>query len=76
VNGHNGSWSIRGLKGIDSVTSALWPPHVYPGVMTVVVDIACPKCGETDPVRKEGLGTYRCIECDHTFSQTDVEPEG
>jgi len=43
--------------------------------MTVVVDIACPKCGETDPVRKEGLGTYRCLECDHTFSQTDVEPE-
>ncbi len=42
--------------------------------MTVVVDISCPKCGQTDPVRKESLATYRCIDCDHSFSQTDVEP--
>lgn len=43
--------------------------------MTVVVDIACPECGATHSVQKEGLGTYRCTECDTTFSQADVEPE-
>lgn len=42
--------------------------------MTIVVDIACPECGRADPVRKEGIATYRCEECDHEFSHEDVEP--
>jgi len=41
--------------------------------MTIVVDIACPNCGRTDTVRKEGLGTYRCAECGHEFTQEDIE---
>lgn len=44
-------------------------------MMTVVIDISCPECGQTQSVRKERLGTYRCIECDHTFDQADLEPE-
>lgn len=42
--------------------------------MTVVVDISCPFCGESDDVQKLDLSTYRCGECGEEFSQADVEP--
>ena len=42
--------------------------------MTIVVDIACPSCGEIQAVRKVALGRYVCDECGHEFDQTDVEP--
>jgi len=42
--------------------------------VTAVIDIACPGCGRTAPVRKEGLATYRCVECDREFDQAAVEP--
>lgn len=40
--------------------------------MTIVVDISCPSCGLSDPVRKEQLDTYRCSNCGHVFSPEDV----
>lgn len=42
--------------------------------MTIVVDIACPRCGRTDAVRKERIGEYRCVECGFAFDHEDVEP--
>lgn len=42
--------------------------------MTVVIDIACPSCGNPTSVRKEGLGTYRCDNCGTEFDAEDVEP--
>jgi len=42
--------------------------------MTVVVDIACPECGEIAAVRKVGIGQYECGECGASFDETDVRP--
>lgn len=42
--------------------------------MTVVVDISCPECGETNTVRKVGIGRYVCGECGASFDQTEVQP--
>lgn len=42
--------------------------------MTVVVDISCPECGETEAVRKVAIGQYECDECGATFEHTEVEP--
>lgn len=42
--------------------------------MTVVIDISCPICEQTGTVRKVGIGTYRCVDCDREFSQADVRP--
>jgi len=39
-----------------------------------VIDIACPECGRVGPVRKEGIGTYRCTECGHEFDPADLDP--
>lgn len=43
--------------------------------MTIVVDIACPRCGRKDAVRKVRIGQYRCSECGLEFDQEDVRPE-
>ncbi len=40
--------------------------------MTTIHDIACPKCEAIDEVIKEGLDTYRCTECEETFSAEDI----
>lgn len=37
-----------------------------------VRDIACPSCGHVDPVRKEGLGRYRCTDCGAEFTDEDA----
>lgn len=42
--------------------------------MTVVVDISCPECGETQSVRKVGIGRYECGACGATFDGTAVGP--
>jgi transposase-like protein len=36
--------------------------------MTAVVDIGCPECRRTEPVRKRGIDRYHCTDCDVTFS--------
>lgn len=36
--------------------------------MTTVIDIHCPACESPANVVKEGLDSYRCTECDRTFS--------
>lgn len=41
--------------------------------MTVVVDIACPECGETQAVRKVGIGRYECHACGTAFDATEVD---
>jgi transposase-like protein len=40
--------------------------------MTVLVDIGCPDCGRTEPVRKVGIGRYRCGECGREFTESEV----
>lgn len=40
--------------------------------MTAVVDISCPECSAVRAVRKVGVGTYRCDECDAEFSAQRV----
>lgn len=50
------------------------PAWRLPSGMTVVVDIACPECGETDAVRKIGIGRYECQECETRFDDTEVSP--
>ncbi|MFB6173719.1 MAG: hypothetical protein ABEI39_03675 [Halobacteriales archaeon] len=40
--------------------------------MTIVLDISCPECGQSEPVRKVGLATYRCTECGIEFDHEDV----
>lgn len=40
--------------------------------MTLLVDISCPDCGRTDPVRKRDLGRYYCEACDRTFTESAV----
>jgi len=40
--------------------------------MTLVVDIGCPDCGRKRPVRKAGLGRYRCANCGREFTRADV----
>jgi ribosomal protein L37AE/L43A len=50
------------------------PVDGLPPDMTVVVDISCPECGETQAVRKVGIGRYECGECGATFDETQVEP--
>jgi DNA-directed RNA polymerase subunit RPC12/RpoP len=42
--------------------------------MTVVVDIECPYCGRTGPVRKERIATYRCDDCGTEFGREEIEP--
>lgn len=42
--------------------------------MTVVVDISCPECGESEAVRKVGIGRYACDECGARFDHTEVRP--
>ncbi|WP_256465437.1 hypothetical protein [Halorientalis marina] len=42
--------------------------------MTLLVDIDCPDCGRSEPVRKVGIGTYRCGECGREFTESDVLP--
>lgn len=49
------------------------PGRFYTG-MTVVVDIDCPACGETQSVRKVGIGRYECGECGNAFDQSAVGP--
>jgi tRNA(Ile2) C34 agmatinyltransferase TiaS len=44
--------------------------------MTVLVDIGCPDCGRTEPVRKVGIGRYRCDECGSEFTESDVRADG
>ncbi len=41
--------------------------------MTVLVDISCPECGLTEPVRKLQIGRYRCAECGFEFTQDDID---
>ncbi|MFB6142058.1 MAG: hypothetical protein ABEJ30_01800 [Halorientalis sp.] len=43
--------------------------------MSVLVDISCPACERTLPVRKVSIGRYRCGECGHEFTHDDVRPE-
>lgn len=50
------------------------PVDGLPADMTVVVDISCPECGETQAVRKVGIGRYECTECGATFDETEVQP--
>lgn len=40
--------------------------------MTTIHDIACPYCESVEPVVKEGLDTYRCTDCDRSFSASDI----
>jgi len=40
--------------------------------MTTLHDIACPTCEEVDPVVKDGIDKYRCLECEETFSASDL----
>lgn len=40
--------------------------------MTLLVDIGCPECGRTGPVRKVDIGVYRCADCDREFTQADL----
>jgi len=42
--------------------------------MTMLVDIECPDCELTKPVRKVGIGTYRCGRCGREFTGSDVVP--
>jgi len=42
--------------------------------MSLLVDIGCPDCGRTRPVRKVAIGTYRCAECDREFTQSEAVP--
>lgn len=42
--------------------------------MSVPIDIACPNCGSTEPVRKLALDRYRCTACGTEFSPEDVLP--
>lgn len=42
--------------------------------MTVVVDIPCPACGETEAVRKVGIGQYECGACGTSFDDSQVRP--
>ncbi|WP_424019234.1 hypothetical protein ACOZ4N_07110 [Halorientalis pallida] len=42
--------------------------------MTLLVDIACPSCGRTRPVRKVAIGTYRCGDCGREFTEADIDP--
>jgi transposase-like protein len=42
--------------------------------MTLAVDISCPSCDRTGPVRKVGIGAYRCAECEREFTRDDVVP--
>ena len=44
--------------------------------MTVLVDIGCPDCGRTEPVRKVGIGRYRCEECGRVFTESEVRGDG
>jgi len=44
--------------------------------MTVLVDIGCPACGRTEPVRKVGIGTYRCVDCGREFTEAEVRQSG
>lgn len=39
-----------------------------------VIDISCPSCGSEEGVRKEGIGTYRCVECGHEFDHDALDP--
>lgn len=38
----------------------------------VVRDIACPACGESGGIVKEGIGAYRCRDCGESFSPEDA----
>lgn len=40
--------------------------------MTVVVDIPCPRCNQSESVRKQSIGTYRCAECGFEFGPEDL----
>lgn len=42
--------------------------------MTVVIDIECPECGQSSPLQKVGIATYRCADCDTTFGRDEAEP--
>ncbi len=42
--------------------------------MTVLVDIRCPSCDSIGAVRKVGIGSYRCTDCDCEFSQAEILP--
>lgn len=46
-------------------------PGRDPSVPTIH-DITCPSCGAVEPVIKTGIDTYRCTDCEETFSATDV----
>ena len=61
---------MPGVGGVATVK----PVDRLPPAMTVVVDIACPECGETRAVRKVGIGRYECTECGASFDQTEIEP--
>jgi predicted nucleic acid-binding Zn-ribbon protein len=49
---------------------------VFDSGMTVLVDIGCPDCGRTEPVRKVGIGRYRCEECGRVFTESEVRGDG
>jgi len=40
--------------------------------MTLLVDIGCPSCDRVRPVRKVGIGTYRCEACGHEFGHEEL----
>ncbi len=40
--------------------------------MTTMHDIHCPSCDEAASVHKEGIDTYRCRDCEQTFSIGDL----
>ncbi|WP_256463858.1 hypothetical protein [Halorientalis litorea] len=42
--------------------------------MTLLVDIGCPSCDRVRPVRKVGIGTYRCGACGHEFGHDELQP--
>lgn len=42
--------------------------------VVTVIDIECPACGRTRPVRKERIGAYRCTACGNEFDHGDVDP--
>jgi transposase-like protein len=45
-----------------------------PPIVTLLVDIGCPSCDRVRPVRKVGIGTYRCGACGHEFGHDELQP--
>jgi transposase-like protein len=40
--------------------------------VTAVVDISCPNCDRTEPVRKRDLDHYYCADCGTEFGHEEL----